>query len=166
MLRTLKRVKGCHQRPWLDEPVDQDRYKAFGNETFDSRGRVRVSLHLGHRFANSGGWQYRSRLAVSYALNRILRKDEHVHHEDRVIYHDVLENLTLCAADYHGQYHAYLFTLAGCRGGDGRFTELDPKGSPWSASRFGAIISDRQIDVLHRPVTKTCDEVCHTCYRP
>jgi hypothetical protein len=81
-----------------------------------------------------------------------------------VVYHDVLEQLTLCAADYHGQYHAYLFTLAGGRGEDGRFQELDSSsGAVMLAPGLGAVISDRPIDLLHGPMTKTCDDDCKVC---
>jgi len=136
-------LDGCPRRPWLRE-VNTSR--AFGVERADQRGRVRVTLGAGHRFANSAGWAWRSSLVVCYALGRRLRTDEHVHHLDGVVYHDAAENLEVVLAEYHGRHHARLQTLAGCRGPDGRFVELAAgHPPPRGGARLGAIISDRDI---------------------
>lgn len=129
-------LPGCPRRPWLDE-LTESSPQAFGNETRDSRGRVRVCLGQRHRFANSAGWQYRYRLIVAYELGRLPRKDEHVHHKGPL---DQVEDLELLLAEYHGALHAYAVELAGYRATDGRFTEhADPVGPfPWP--RYGAVL--------------------------
>lgn len=139
-------------RPWAAEPIPpgpKRRGRAVYEESVDPKGRYRVHLWRGHRFANRAGWQYRSRLVVSYAINAPLARDEHVHHLDGDIQNDVISNLEVVAASYHGQYHASILTLTGSRDRFGKFTSLDPgPGSvEVSAARLGPIISRRPIGV-------------------
>jgi len=155
-------VPGCTNRPWLREhPTSQ----SFGVERADRRGRVRVTLGTSHEYANTGGWQYRYILTVNYTLGRRLLTGEHVHHEDLVVYHDVLPNLTVVHASHHGREHAYLQTLAGCRGPDGRFVEYDTDHPPViRGTRYKAIISHKSIDELHGPECRRCEGTnCPVC---
>ena len=108
-------------------------------------------MYLGvqHPYANSGGWQYRYRLAVAYALERSLRADEHVDHINGVVDDDRLSNLRLLTPELHGQLHAWLFEIAGCRRADGRFAEYHPDDvTSERAARVGPVISAREIDPL------------------
>lgn len=138
-------LPGLDERPWLLEPAADRPF--FGNERQDGRGRVRVNLGKNHPYANSGGWAWRYRLVVAYALGRKLRRDEHIDHINGVIDDDRLENLRLLTPEIHGRYHAWLFEVAGCRGEDGRFLEYRPQDvSTERASRLGPVISARTID--------------------
>lgn len=136
-------MPGCPWRPWLgDSPNGSVRY---GHESRDDRGRVRVNLGVHHRFANSGGWQWRYRLVVAYALGHLPRPDEHVDHENEVIDDDRLENLSLVGVVYHGQIHAEAWELAGRRGPDGRWRTLsEPARVP--RHRLGPVLSSRPLD--------------------
>lgn len=144
--RTL--LLGCKDRPWLLEETTSARY---GHETANTRGRVMVTLGPGHRYANTGGWQYRYRLAVSYALERRLVGGhvtadvyaEHVDHINGIIDDDRLENLQLLGASIHGQTHALAMVDAGHN--NGHFTELQPD-REFPIHRFGPIVSMRAID--------------------
>ncbi len=137
-------LAGVDERPWLAEASP---FPRFGNERRDERGRIRVTLGKRHPYANSGGWAYRYRLVVAYALGRRLRRDEHVDHINGVVDDDRLENLRLLTPEIHGRYHAWLFELAGCRGADGRFTayEFEDVESE-RACRLGPVVSAREID--------------------
>lgn len=114
-------LPGCPDRPWLSEAPLGPRY---GNETRDSRGRVRVTLGCAHRFANSGGWQYRYRLVYAYATGK-LPHGSHVDHENGVLDDDRLDNLRELQAEMHGRLHARLWELAGRRGTDGRWRQFE-----------------------------------------
>ena len=145
---TSRRLPGVEDRPWLREPHPPS-CRAFGTERRDERGRVRVTLGAAHPYANSGGWQYRYRLVVAYALGRALRSDEHLDHINGVVDDDRLSNLRLLTPEIHGRLHAWLFELAGCRGEDGRFSEYaagDVEAE--RACRLGPVISAREIDPL------------------
>ena len=95
------------------------------NEVQESRGRVRVYLGVGHPDANSGGWQWRSRLVMQRLLGRKLHKSEHVHHlpqrygvpanraDDRP------ERLEVLACEYHGRLHAFATNVYRWRMEDG-----------------------------------------------
>jgi hypothetical protein len=120
----LDLLPNCPRRPWLEETPFSD--PAFGNETCDDRGRVKVFLGKGHKYANRGGYQWRARLVVSYALERRLLSCEHVHHiETRSFNNDSVDKLELREGAEHGSYHARIRTLAGYRAADGRFVEYD-----------------------------------------
>ena len=141
-------LDGLDRRPWLAEP-EADRNALYGNERRDPRGRVRVTLGKKHRYANSGGWCWRYRLLVSYALGRRLRRDEHVDHINGVIDDDRLSNLRILTPEIHGRYHAWLIEIAGCRGPDGRFKEYQPSDVVRErACRLGPVISTREIDAV------------------
>jgi hypothetical protein len=117
----------------------------FGRETVDPRGRVKVRLCAGHPYANTGGWQWRYRLVVSYALGRRLRTDEHVDHVNGKCSDDRLENLRLLVAEYHGRLHARLFEIAGGRSETGQFREIGSaaeaiEAHEVTACRSGAVI--------------------------
>jgi hypothetical protein len=104
----------------------------------DSRGRVRTFLGLGHPFANSGGWQWRSRLVVQEGVGRKLQKSEHVHHVNGNRADDRPDNLEVLACWYHGQVHAFaaavIYTAKGVR-----FASPDnPESFSWP--RRGAIL--------------------------
>ena len=111
-----------------------------GSERMGSRGRVRVYLGKDHPYANSGGWQWRSRFVVMEELGRKLRSDEHVHHINGDRSDDRIENLELLAAEYHGRFHAAVVTLGGYRDDRGRFVEFDEPGPFRTAPRFKAVI--------------------------
>lgn len=93
--------------------------------SIDSRGRKRIHLPKDDPRANSGGWQYLSRYIVMKQLNRVLHKDEHVHHKDHQKDHDDLHNFQVLLAESHGRHHVYIAELCGGRGSDGRFIEYD-----------------------------------------
>ncbi len=131
-------LPGCPSRPWL--PTRGHLSSRFGNETMDDRGRVLVTLGVGHPYANSAGWQYRYRLLVACALGHLPRSDEHVDHLGEGGSDDHLPRLRLVLAEYHGRYHASATELAGGRGADGRFTELDQPLETEPAGRDAAII--------------------------
>jgi hypothetical protein len=133
-------LPGCPWRPWLTEANGNPK---FGTERRDERGRVRVWLGRGHRFADRSGRQWRYRLVVCYALGYRLPECDHVDHRDGVVDRDVLSNLRVLGAVFHGRHHARLFEVAGCRK-DGKFVEL-PVPVPVLAQRFGAVISSREI---------------------
>lgn len=86
---------------------------AAGHTRRDSRGRWCVYLGPSHPYANSGGWQYRSRLTCAVALGRMLRSDEHVHHVDGDRSNDALHNLEVLSVEYHGRLHASAMEVAG-----------------------------------------------------
>ncbi len=132
-------LPGCPSRPWL--PTRGHLSSRFGNETMDDRGRVRVTLGVDHPYANSAGWQYRYRLVVACAIGRLPRSDEHVDHLGEGGSDDDLRRLRLILAEYHGQYHARATELAGGRGVDGRFKELEEPLETEPARRDAAIIT-------------------------
>lgn len=142
----MKRVllPGCPYRPWLAEKPPQGS-KSYGNEAKDSRGRVRVWLGRGHRFANSAGYQWRYRLLVMYSLGRTLLTCEHVDHKSGIVDDDRLSELRILDAVYHGSYHAWISETAGYRGADGRFVEHDEPLAVTLASRLGPVISSRPL---------------------
>lgn len=151
--RTL--LPGCPWRPWLLEPCGNG---LFGNETRSKRGRVRVNLHVGHRYANSAGWQWRYRLVVAYALGALPRSDEHVDHENGVVDDDRLENLRVLYVEYHGQLHARAWEMAGRRGPDGRWRSYEDSADvlEFPLHRLGPVLSPRTIDeVTWRPAART-----------
>ena len=112
------------------------------NERQDGRGRVRVYLGVGHPDANSGGWQWRSRLVMQRLLGRRLHRGEHVHHipERRGVpanrADDRPENLELLACEYHGRLHGLATVLYRSRDAGGRFM---PEGPFWWP-RAGAVL--------------------------
>lgn len=107
-------------------------------ETVASSGRIRVHLGKGHPFANSAGWQWRSRYVVMRLLGRKLRADEQVHHLNGEVWDDRPENLEVVVAEDHGRTHAFVTDLAGWRAPDGRFVEHEGHWTRW-ASRSGAL---------------------------
>lgn len=135
-------LSGCPCRPWLASPGSAPLY---GQESRDARGRVRVWLGKGHELANVGGWQWRYRLVARFALGRGLYQGEHVDHVNGIVDDDRAENLRVMAAEMHGRYHALLFTVAGCRGSDGRFVELEEPVRE-VVNRMGPVLSARAID--------------------
>lgn len=58
-------------------------------------------------------------------LDRVLHKDEHVHHVDHNKDNDNLPNYQVLLAESHGRHHTYIAELCGGRGPDGRFVEYD-----------------------------------------
>lgn len=141
---------GCPWRPWLDEPRPA-RARAYGRERPDDRGRVLVTLHRGHRFANRSGRQYRYRLVVLYKLEelgrRTLTSTDHVDHVNGCVSDDRLENLRVLGAEYHGRRHAVVYEEA--REVDGEWRDLDYEEIwPLEANRVGAVISLRPIDPI------------------
>ena len=160
MARARSLLPGCPWRPWLNE-TPPARAKRWGCETRDDRGRVRVTLG-GHPYAYRAGWAYRYRLVAAYALGRPLLDSEHVDHRDGVVDHDELSNFRLLTPEMHGAHHAWLFEVAGCRGRDGRFMELDSADvRPIGACRMGPVVSMRGIDATTwLPLSRTlsgCD---------
>ncbi len=149
-LPKLDLLPGCDDRPWLLEEPAGPRY---GHETANARGRVMVTLGTKHRNANTGGWQYRYRLVVSYALERKLvgghvtadSYAEHADHINGIVDDDRLENLQLLGASIHGTTHALATVDAGGRSSDGRFVELDPD-IEFPVRRFGPVVSMREIN--------------------
>ncbi len=143
-------LPGCVDRPWLFEDPAGPR---FGHEKATARGRVMVTLGPKHRYANTGDWQYRYRLVVSYALERKLvgghvtanAYAEHVDHINGIIDDDRLANLQLLGASIHGQIHALATVDAGGRGSNGQFVELEPD-REFPVQRFGPVVSMRAID--------------------
>ena len=141
---------GCNDRPWLFEEPTGPRY---GHEKANGRGRVMVTLGPEHRYANTGGWQYRYRLAVSYALERKLvgghvtadTYAEHVDHINGIVDDDRLENLQLLGASIHGQTHALATIDAGGKDSNGQFIELAPN-REFPVQRFGPVVSMREIN--------------------
>lgn len=123
----LDLLPGCTVRPWLLDLASTERSgptftPRFGNETMcedpeghGPRDRVRVQLGVGHPYANKAGFQWRSRLVVSYELGRRLRRDEHVDHRDLHRDNDDIGNLRLLLVEAHGRHHSVLAELAGCR---------------------------------------------------
>lgn len=134
-------LPGCPRRPWLDPRMPPA--SRYGHETADHRGRVRVWLGQDHPYANSGGWQYRSRLLVMCDLGRRLDPMEHVDHgPGRRLDDDRAQALRVLSAEYHGRIHASAFDIAGCRGEDGRFQELEPpEWPPAMVNRWKEMIS-------------------------
>lgn len=132
-------LPGCPWRPWL--PAYGPIASRFGHEKADDRGRVRVTLRVGHPYANSAGWQYRYRLLVAFALGRLPRSDEHVDHLREGCSDDDLLHLRLILAEYHGRDHAFATELAGGRSADGRFQELEKPLDTEPASRDAAVIT-------------------------
>lgn len=124
LLPGMQLMDGCDYRPWLFETPTGPRY---GNESIYITGRdhnrkcIIVTLGRSHRFANSAGWQYRSRLVVAYELGQLPCKGEDVHHEDGWD-DDNLSNLSVWAREGHGRYHSSSECVA--RWEDGRFKEL------------------------------------------
>lgn len=110
---------------------------SIGTTSIDSRGRHWIYLGHGHRYANTGGWQYVYRYVVMVALGRVLRSDEHVHHIDGNLDNNELDNLEVVAAAYHGSIHASGISVA--RAVDGRFVEL-PQMPEFDLPRWRAII--------------------------
>ena len=107
----------------------------------DPRGRARVQLSPGHRFANSGGWQWVNRFVAMSLLERELATEEHVHHVDHDRKNDAPSNLEVVVAEYHGWAHATHMTIAGARGPDGKFVEMpEPEWPPRFVGRWGAVI--------------------------
>lgn len=161
-LPKLDLLPGCKDRPWLFEKPAGPR---FGHETANGRGRVMVTLGPKHRFANTGGWQYRYRLVVSYALERKLvgghvtanRYAEHVDHINGIVDDDKIGNLQLIGASIHGKTHATATIDAMTRDSDGRFVELEPD-LEFPVQRFGPIVSMRQIDDW-QPTTYTLESL-------
>lgn len=151
----LDLLPGCLDRPWLYERFQGPR---FAHETRErDRGRIRVNLYKGHRFANSAGWQWRHRLVVAYALGVLPRPDEHVHHENETIDDDRLENLSVVCAEYHGRIHARGAEVAGRRGDDGKFRSYKSAVDvlEFSLNRSGPVLSARSIDKgTQRPVSR------------
>lgn len=149
-LPRLDLLPGCVDRPWLFEEPTGPR---FGHETANARGRIMVTLGPGHRYANTGGWQYRYRLVVSYALERKLvgghvtanTYAEHVDHINGIVDDDRIQNLQLIGASIHGQTHALATVDAGGRSSDGHFVELAPD-QEFPVQRFGPVVSMREID--------------------
>jgi hypothetical protein len=120
-------------------------------ERRDSRGRVRVLLPKGHPYANSAGWQYRSRFVVMQRLGRKLSAWEHVHHANREGNRadDRLENLEVVQAWMHGRAHGYAVSSYRQRRTDGTWGSVifedgkDEAGQPVSVMnwpRFGPIL--------------------------
>ncbi|HEV3340106.1 MAG TPA: hypothetical protein VG125_07105 [Pirellulales bacterium] len=103
----------------------------------DSRGRVRTFLGLGHPYANSAGWQWRSRLVVMQALGRRLGPMEHVHHVTRNRADDRLEQLEVLACEYHQRLHAFAVSIYRQR--DGRWG-LVPEPATFDWPRAGAVL--------------------------
>jgi hypothetical protein len=124
------------------------------------RGRVRVTLGVGHPRANTGGWQYRYRLVVLYALGAdALLPGQHVDHVNGVVDHDEIENLRVLDAEYHGRWHAFLFETAGMRDPEtGQFGWL-PQPRRVDARRFAAIIQAL-------PVSRDCAWMLSPACRP
>jgi hypothetical protein len=153
----LNLIPGCPERPWLfDLPLPGPR---FGNETRDDRGRVKVNLSRGHRFANLGGWQWRARLLAAYALGSPPRPDEHTDHVNGVVDDDRLENLRLLYVEFHGSFHAYAREVAGYRAADGRFLFHEDSGvieatGHW-VNRYGPVVSTREVRADFRPLART-----------
>lgn len=149
-------LPGCPRRPWLEEiPLPGPR---FGHETRDDRGRVRVNLRVGHRFANASGWQWRYRLVASYALGYLPRPDEHVDHESEVVDDDRLENLRLLGVEYHGQLHARAWEEAGRRNGNGQWGPARESPDTVPINRLGPVLSTREIDHrTWRPRSRTLE---------
>ena len=150
-------LPGCPWRPWLRETPPAN-LRRFGAELRDGRGRVRVWLGRGHRHSDASGYAWRYRLVVAYALDRLLRPDEHVDHINGAVDDDRVPNLRLLGAEFHGAYHAWLFEIAGCRASDGRFVPLTPSAIE-PGHRVGPIISSRRIDVeTWRPISEQVEE--------
>jgi len=155
-LTHLRRLAG---RPWMLEKPSGPRY---GHETANSRGRVIVTLGTRHRYANTGGWQYRYRLVVSYALERRLTGGhvtadayaEHVDHINGIVDDDRLENLQLLGASIHGRSHALATIDARWRDFEGRFIEQEPD-RELSINRFGPVVSMRPINDSCQPTIRT-----------
>lgn len=113
-----------------------------------------MTLFKGHPYATSGGWQWRYRLVVAYELGYLPRPDEHVDHRNEVVDDDRLENLRLLAVEFHGQLHAAAWELAGRRGPDGRWRELEEPGR-CNIRRLGPVLSTSSIDPrTWRPTTR------------
>jgi hypothetical protein len=128
------------------------------NERQDSRGRVRVYLGTGHRYANRGGWQWRSRLVMQELLGRKLHRSEHVHHipetpglpanraDDRP------ERLELLACEYHGRLHAFATLVYRWRMEDGTFAPgrlYETQDWPRSGPVLGPAAREHQLTPAH-----------------
>lgn len=75
-------------------------------ETIDKRGRVRVYLGKDHPYANSGGWQWRNRLALAQDLGRKLSRSEDGHHRNGNRADDTKGNLRVKDHAEHAREHA------------------------------------------------------------
>ena len=84
-------------------------------------------LGVGHPYANTGGWQWRSRLVMQEVLGRKLHSTEHVHHVPEVPgapanrADDRPERLEVLACEYHGRIHAFATLVHRWRMDDGAF---------------------------------------------
>ena len=112
------------------------------------RGWGKVWLGRGHPYAAKSGQQWMHRFLAMAALGRRLLSSEHVHHVNGDRMTTDLSQLEVVAAEYHGRLHAYITTLAGGRGPDGRFVELDEPGPTRWAPRYCAIIGAAAIPLL------------------
>lgn len=65
-----------------------------------------VYLPRNHPHRNSAGWQYLSRHVVMEITGEKLRRDEHVHHDNRDKTDCRAENLKVMLAEHHGRHHA------------------------------------------------------------
>ena len=141
-------LPGCSWRPWLQE-TPPPRARSFGNERPDARGRVLVTLHRAHAFANRSGRQYRYRLIALYRLREMgrpaLTRSQHVDHVNGVVNDDELANLRVLGAEFHGRLHACVYEE--CKQVAGEWRELDyPEMWPIPANRLGPVISLRPIN--------------------
>jgi hypothetical protein len=114
--------------------------------TWDSRGRPRVFLGVGHRFANTAGWQYLYRWVVMENLDARLRPDEHVHHVDSDTRNCDPSNLEVLSVEFHGRLHGSAVVVAMVRHPDGRFAYLDRSSPIFAWPRFGPVLGPSAAD--------------------
>ncbi len=88
----------------------------------DERGYIR--LHSSP-YSNSWGWQYLARHEVMVRTGEILRKDEHVHHSNGLLWDCRTDNLEVWLEENHGRHHANHQLLYMVRDVGGRFTKSE-----------------------------------------
>lgn len=106
---------------FLRETIDQ-RTDKNGNQ----HKRIRVWLGKGHRWANSAGWQWKSRYLMMEYLGRALTSDEHVHHVNGDTSDDRIENFELWLAEEHCRFHGRITVIGRFRNDLGQFVSIDP----------------------------------------
>lgn len=65
-----------------------------------------IYLPNGHPHRNSGGWQYLARHIAMESTGKLLRRDEHVHHDNGIKLDCRVSNLKVMLAENHGRHHA------------------------------------------------------------